>query len=239
MTNGQHGATLCVYALAAGTARRLTARGLAGEPLRLVRVKSVAAVVGELPRAPRLTRDHLRRYDETMRRLAARMPALLPVRFGTVFDDPAELLLVLRSRDVSLRRALAKVRNRVQMTVRVVQSGGSAARNPPHTEEPPMGPDSVRRVPRSGPGGAYLRARAAAAARAREVPGFEPIGAAVRRWVRDERVEKREGVASVYHLVPRASADSYRKAAERAGAGSGLRIVVTGPFPPYAFADLF
>jgi hypothetical protein len=102
-----------------------------------------------------------------------------------------------------------------------------------------MGPDSVRRVPRSGPGGAYLRERAAAAARERDVPGFEPVRAAVRRWVRDERVEKREGVASVYHLVPRASADSYRTAAERAGADSGLRVVVTGPFPPYAFADVF
>ncbi len=86
-------------------------------------------------------------------------------------------------------------------------------------------------------GAAYLRERAAAAAREREVPAFEPIRDAVRRWIRDQRVEKREGVASVYHLVPRASADAYRVAAERAAADNGLRVVVTGPFPPYAFAD--
>ena len=83
----------------------------------------------------------------------------------------------------------------------------------------------------------YLRTRAAAAAREREVAGFEPIRSAVRRWIRDERVEKHARVASVYHLIPRASAESYRSAASRAAAASGTRSVISGPWPPYAFAS--
>jgi hypothetical protein len=86
-------------------------------------------------------------------------------------------------------------------------------------------------------GSAYLRARATAAAHAREIPGFEPIRAAVRRWIRDERVEKRAGIASVYHLIPRSSAGSYRSAAVRAVAASDMRVVLSGPWPAYAFAE--
>jgi hypothetical protein len=53
--------------------------------------------------------------------------------------------------------------------------------------------------------------------------------------MREERVWKHGGVVSVYHLVPRSSVDAYRRVLERAAAGAHLRIVVTGPHPPYAF----
>src|SRR5688572_26012950 len=170
-----------------------------------------------------------------MRRLAARFPSLLPARFSTSFDDTAELSFVLRSRQDSLRRALAHVRGRVQMTVRIIEAAGAG--------EAGAGakiPDIVGRVPRSGPGvtGAdYLRARAAAAARERDVAGFEPIRSAVRRWIRDERVEKHARIASVYHLIPRASAERYRSAASDAAAAAGTHSVISGPWAPYAFAS--
>jgi hypothetical protein len=84
-------------------------------------------------------------------------------------------------------------------------------------------------------GTAYLKARAAE----RDVPEFAPVRAVVRRWVRDERVEKRGRLASVYHLVPRGAAPAYRRALEAAAAAAGLRIVVSGPWPPYAFSSPF
>jgi hypothetical protein len=55
--------------------------------------------------------------------------------------------------------------------------------------------------------------------------------------VRDERIEKRAGVLTVYHLVPRASAATYRRAIERAAADADAQIVISGPWPAYAFAD--
>ena len=86
-------------------------------------------------------------------------------------------------------------------------------------------------------GGDYLRARAREAAAQRRVPGFEPVRAAVARWVRDERVEHRDGVSTIYHLIPRASSARYRQALEDAAAAAALPAVVTGPWPPYAFAS--
>jgi hypothetical protein len=59
----------------------------------------------------------------------------------------------------------------------------------------------------------------------------------MRRFVKDERVERRGGVATVHHLIPRAMAERYRDSLERAAAKSGIRLVVSGPFAPYAFAD--
>jgi len=91
----------------------------------MLREGSVAAIVGELPRPPYPTPDNLRRYDAVMRLLAARFPSLLPARFSTSFDDTDELSFVLRSRQDSLRRALAHVRGRVQMTVRIVEASGA------------------------------------------------------------------------------------------------------------------
>ena len=228
--------SLCVYALTGTQAMRSAARGVNRERLRLVTVGRIAAIVGDVPRPPRMTLANVRRYDAAIRRLHVERAALLPARFGTCFAAADELVLVLQSRQQGLRDAVSQVRQRTQMTIRVVVPGGGG-RTPapgaaPAASARGSSPPAARASDR---GSTYLRARAAAAAREHEIPGFDPVRAAVRRWVRAERVEKRGGVASVYHLIPRGSAGAYRIAARRAAAESGLRVVVSGPWPPYAF----
>lgn len=219
--------TLCVYALVPrprGRGARLPrVHGMDDERLRLIGAGAVQAVAGSMRRLPPVTPDAMRRYDRTVRELASSLPALLPARFGTGFDDPGELEFVLRSRAESFQRALRHVRGRAQMTVRIAGVAETHS---------PVAPAAVTH----GSGSRYLRARAEAAAHDRRVAGFESVKDAVERWVRDERVEKRGSVATVYHLVPRASADAYRARAERAAAAAGLQVIVTGPWPPYAFA---
>jgi hypothetical protein len=196
----------------------MTAVGIAGERVMAVRAGRLTAVVGQVRRIPRPTPDRLRSYDAVVRALSRTAPAVLPARYGTQVREVEELSAILMSRQASLRRQLARVRNRVQMTVRVVDA------------------DAPRGEPEEAPrasGTAYLRGRAAA----RRVPAFDPLRVAVRRWVRDERVERRGPVATVYQLIPRGSVGAYRRALDRAAAAAGARIVVSGPWPPYAFAD--
>jgi hypothetical protein len=69
------------------------------------------------------------------------------------------------------------------------------------------------------------------------VAGFEPIRNAVRRFVKDERVEKRGDVVTVNHLVPRTAAIRYLTAVERAAEEGAIRLSASGPWAPYAFAD--
>ena len=202
------------------TAQVFTTRS--GERFRIIRNGRVAAVVTHRSRPLTPSTENLRRYDRTMRELAARFPAILPARFGTTVPED-ELLFILSSRRASLARGLATVRGRVQMTVRVMTS---AAEVLPATE--PFGNASSGRD--------YLTGKARAAAAARIVPAFEPIRGAVARWIRDERVDRRAGVASVYHLIPRSSVDAYQRTLNAAADAAGVRLVVTGPWPPYAFS---
>jgi hypothetical protein len=218
--------TLCVYALALPPDRRIALGGLAGERLRAMTVGRVTAIVGELTRPPRPTRAALRKYSEVLQSLSERLPALLPARFGTCVQDLIELTFILQSRQEALLRNLRDVRGRVQMSGRIVQPAASIPEPATPTASPRSGAD-------------YLRARAAAVAREQEVAGFAPVRAAVSRWVRDERVEKRGLIASVYHLVPRAQADKYRRTLEHAARKAGLRLTVSGPWPPYAFSTSF
>jgi hypothetical protein len=88
------------------------------------------------------------------------------------------------------------------------------------------------------------------AAEARQLPavvdvmraGLEPV-------IEGERVERARSIqsqspviGSIYHLIPRGSAERYRArldevAATPAFAASGIRLRVSGPSPAYAFAE--
>jgi Gas vesicle synthesis protein GvpL/GvpF len=218
--------TICVYAVALPPDRRIAVGGLGGERLRPVTVGRVTAIVGELTRPPRATPAALRKYSQVVQSLSERLPAILPARFGTCVQDLIELTFILQSRQQTLLRNLRDVRGRAQMTGRIIQS--------PHPTA-----DASPSNARTGSGAEYLRARAAAAASEKEVVGFAPVRAAVRRWIRDERVEKKGPIASVYHLVPRGQAEKYRRTLEHAAREAGLRLTVSGPWPPYAFSTSF
>ena len=214
---------ICVYAIAARPHRAIRARGIGGGPLEAIPAGRLAAIVGRVARKPALTPAHLKAYDAAIAALSRELPALLPVRFGTCVATADDIALLLRSGERSFRGALAAVRGRVQMTLRLVDTGAPAD----STSAPEPAPAS---------GAAYLRQRAAKAARERDVPGFEPVRTTVQQWVRDERVERRPGVVTVYHLIPAGSVQRYVRAVTRSAEAAGLRVRLAGPFAPYAFA---
>jgi len=217
--------SLRVYAIVpAGQPVRGT--GLEGERLRVVKGGPIAAVVGESKTRLAASAARVVAYDRLLHHLADQSTAVLPARFGTYVADEAELLFILRTRRLSLHRAVAHVRNRAQMTVRlVIERSGDAATS---TRVPGLAPA------RSGT--AYLHARANAAAGAASLAEFAPLRAAVARWVRDERVEHRGRLATVYHLIPRGAAAAYRRALAREMRAHGVPVALSGPWVPYAFS---
>ena len=217
-------AELLVYALASTASTPLRLRGISNERLETVRIGGLDAIVGRVRTVPKPTDRTLRRYTQTMAALWHERPALLPARFGTVARDQSDLVSMIGDREQSMRRRLRAVRHRAQMTVRMVIASGSPVPDP----QPPV-PD-----PRSpARGRLYLEARQ----QAQHMPAFLPLRYAVRRWIRDERQESRGKVASVYHLIPRGAADRYRSVLEQAARDAGVRLTVSGPWPPYAFGE--
>ena len=174
------------------------------EGLRLVRCGDLLIVVGDevLP----LTPENLAKQDAVVRRLSA--AAVLPIRFGEKVQDEEELCKLLKPRTSDLREALEKVRGCVQMTLRIVG-------------EPALLPEI-----QGGPGTRYLETKR----RAHALPEIEPLLERLRPLVRAERIERKEHLGTVYHLVRREDVPAYQEASKDPD------VTVTGPFPPYAFA---
>ena len=232
---------VCVYALVSPAPARLRLTGMAGEPLRVVTANRIGAVVGGMRRAPAPSIRNLRRYAAVVEAIAAEAPAILPARFATTVTGDEELAVILASRGATLRRRLRAVRGRCQMTIRLLSP---LSESESESDEAPLASGSAmaghtrpRLAHGATRGAQYLRRRAALAASARAIPGFAPIRAAVRRFVKDERVEKRARIVTVNHLIPRAAAPRYLAAVERAATANHLRLMVSGPVAPYAFAD--
>jgi hypothetical protein len=212
--------------------------GLAGERLRTVRLGGIGAVVGVVRRVPKPTATSMRRFDEIERQLMDANPSVLPARFGTCAATLDELAASVRDRRPGIRRGLRLVRQRAQMTVRIF-AGSESSPNPFRVHSEPV-QSRLRTGSEYGDGATqgtqYLQRRMAET----QIPGAGPLRVAVAQWVRAERTERqRLGTlaGTLYHLVPRSSVEAYRRALERAAVEAGVRATVTGPWPPYAFAD--
>jgi hypothetical protein len=217
---------ILLYALVAPVWPVPRVRGLLGRPLRLLRVPRLAAWVGPVPRTLEPTADALHAYHQVMEKIASHHAATLPVRFGTILESDAELAFVLDARGAAFQRRLRHVRGRVQMTVRIA---GVAARRRA---------GGLRGAP-TGSGATYLRARAHELRALVDLPECLAVRAAVARWVRDERIEQQNGIVTMYHLVRRGDIVRYARAMESLVLPSDRRVYLTGPFPPFAFADPF
>jgi hypothetical protein len=211
-----------VYALAeADLPRRFT---VLGRRLHALVIGDVAAVI-ERRQPPELTTDAIRRQHAIITRLSSRLPVVLPARFGSFTDERSLRALVSRHRREMLA-AFEQARGCAQMTVRIFGASADAADHPPT---------------RVRTGTEFLeRARA----RMKHVPREAGIvRAAMSDVVKAERVAtgERNGLLTVFHLVPLERLESYRRRAS--GLQSllpGYAVTVTGPWPVFAFApELF
>lgn len=211
---------LYLYAVLPRAPRGARLRGLAREPVRYVRSGRLVAAVGEMAAAPRPEIGNLRGHDRVVRRLTSATRAALPARFGSWAPTPDALRAALRPRTRALLRALARVTNREQMTLRISTSG------PPPVAAGGPGTRHLRRLAARDP-------RASAAVR-RLLEGLRPL-------VRAEQVEPApddRGAGRIHHLVDRGSAARYRAQVRKAArAQPELQVTCTGPWAPYSFAE--
>jgi hypothetical protein len=220
-----------VYAIVAGGARALRARGIGGRTLVRVREGRLAAVAEPMVAPPDPSVACLRAQDRLVRRLARGHAATLPARFGSFARDVRELRRVLRRRAAVLSRALARVRGTEQMNLRLLlqDNGMTGAQD--------------RGTPAPGKGTRYLRARAG-----HDLPALAAVRSALAQLsiVRAELVEVHSTsartdianpVVTIYHLIARGTSRKYRRTVvDTMASEHGASAVVSGPWPPYAFA---
>jgi Gas vesicle synthesis protein GvpL/GvpF len=222
-----------VYGLLATTPPEPLGVGIVGEPLRVAKCGRLLAVVGDMAEVPPVSATTLREHDRVVRRLSAMADAALPVRFGSLVDDEGEIARHLESAEEALERALDLVKGREQMTVRIYQREESREQDEPRPAEP--APADL------GPGARYLHARRQASAQEARSAALAALLPALETLVSAERIEAHETpplIASIHHLVERGRGAAYTAAVDMTAAGlDRVRVVVGGPWPPYAFAS--
>ena len=221
---------LYVYAIVGRSVRARSPSSGAHTRLRPVVGGGTAAIVTDCDERPSPTVSALRKHDAIVRLIARAVPAILPVRFGTIVETDRSLAALLESWSAELEPALDLVDGREQMTLRLFGRGAALAdASPPLPVEPETG---------DHPGTSYLGRLARAHAHARSAPELEPLGEALAHIVTAERISRHDMgplLLTAYHLIPRGKARVYRAVLKRRAAALGLRAIASGPWPPYAF----
>lgn len=202
--------------------QELLGTGMRRKPLSLIRAGKTYAVV-ELRDECEVTAAALVAHDRVVRRLSRLLPAVLPLRFGTVAEGTDAVKALIAPVGPSLERAFERVRGAVQFTLRV---SGLPTSPPP--------PD-----PRLGPGTRWLATQAARHA----IPELASFLDTTRPFARALRIERRDdapGLANVYQLVARHDVRRWRAAFRRSlrELPSGVHVTMTGPWPAWSFAEL-
>ena len=205
-----------VYALAAIPVLR--AVHAADAALRVLRVGPIAVIGAPARRRELCVEDAMRRQHAIVLELAEQIDPLLPVRFGSRVSA-ARVAESLRPSIPVLLNALEHVRGRRQMTLRLI------------------GPQPLKHPRPVTTGTAYLAQRRSTALDL--PPALAPLSAALQTLVVDRRMQPgRAGVhTTVFHLVRRQDIPAYRRAVETVLPSiAPWTAVVTGPWPPFAFA---
>lgn len=207
---------------------RCDGAGLDGEPLVPIPCGDVVAVASEhtRPLDPAPVEEALWEHERVLEALLER-GSVLPVRFGVRFPGREELRAEVEPRSAQLAAALAQVRGKVELSVRLLaREDGESASVAEGAEE-------------AGPGARYLLGRVEErrdAARKLDTvrSRLGPLAVAER-----SRLLPGPGTpASAAFLVERPALEPFRQAArELARDLEDVVLVCTGPWPPYNFVD--
>ncbi len=198
--------------------------GLSGA-LSLRRVGDAFAVVERRADVPPAEFGSLQRHQAVVTELAERVPAIVPVRFGTLLDGDT-LDEALHEREGDLAEALDAVRDRVQFTWRRGNAGSKSSK----ASRP------LQRAPDAAVSGAEYLRRAARAARPTPPAVWRPLRSKLAPLIAAEQYQAAAGKIpdSLYHLVGRDASLRYREIA-RALVHANAAFTMTGPWPPFAF----
>jgi hypothetical protein len=227
-----------VYAiLARETALPAGLRGFNGAVVSAVPYRALAAATSPLPsEAPRPTAENLWLHEAIVEAVRQQGPAL-PVRFRTVLADAAAVADALAERYDVLVADLDRLGDKVEFGLNVLW-------DPPITPGEDLAPGSGAAVEAQGRGARYLRARLAA--HRREAAMRERARALARELDRDLSVHALErrctllptprlAVRAAY-LVEPGRVPAFRDAfAQLDRAHPALRVLLSGPWPPYSF----
>ena len=220
-----------VFALVDVVPSGAAGKGLSGA-LSLRELAGAFVVVERRGDVPPVAFGALKKHQEVVSRLAKHVPAILPVRFGTLLE-PADLEEAVEERDEEIADAFDLVRDRVQFTWRM-PTRRKTEDGRRKTEDGRQ--ETGRGVTKAVTGTAYLR-QIARAANPAPPAAFRALRSRIAPLTIRQRYQPGTSALpeALYHLVEKSDVRRYAAAAA-ALRKTNPRLTVTGPFPPFAFA---
>jgi len=216
-----------LYAMAEPSDQPIDIAALAEQPVGCHREAGLCAIFSEHDGPPiPTTPDNIWRHEQVIERLM-RDRTVLPSRFGTVFASIDSLSDSLVSHGVQLLEGLEHVRGCVELGVRAI------------CRAPAEGPDLT-----SNSGTQYMRQRARQEReRAERLSRASELSDAIHSSLSEHAVQSTRKelddspfVLSAAYLVRQDVNEQFRmKVQDLAIAHSSVRILCTGPWPPYHF----
>jgi hypothetical protein len=166
---------------------------------------------------------------------------VIPLRYGCQLENASEVISLLEDHHEEYQKLLGDLEGLNEMGIRVLLEGSEAGTK---TDTSPVPPETFPGTCNSG--AAFLAAkrqhflgldRAVLDQRLLVDELCGPLsGLFVRRKV-ESPVLARSRLLSLYFLVPRVSVESFRQAARSLHPKEAVKLLLSGPWPPYNFVD--
>jgi hypothetical protein len=228
---------LYVYCLAEGVDRlNNTLRGVSDAPVRIVKFEDLSAVVSDCrPEDFQVTRKNALAHHEVVQSITEQTTPL-PARFGALVTVE-QLSNYVSTHHQAIKAKLAHVRGGVEMNVRMIRTITRAdASQVPENENVP------------GPGTAFLLEKRKEILRAEAgVDRKKQLSSWLREKLGDLIKEEKISIvpsetvilARADHLIERVDVQEYRtKMGKAVEERPEVRFMVSGPWPPYSFANI-
>jgi len=226
---------LYVYCLAEGIERLdKTPRGVAGTSVQIVKFEDLSALVSVCRSdAFEVTRKNALAHHEIVRSIT-RQTTPLPARFGTLVTVQ-QLQNYISTHRPAIEAKLAHVRGRAEMNVRMIANISGETQEPKNEDE-------------LGPGTAFLLEKRreifrekAGIAQKEQLSGWlrEKLGDLIKEEKISVNPSETVILAKADHLIERVDVQEYRtKMARAVEERPEVRFMVSGPWPPYSFANI-
>jgi hypothetical protein len=203
----------------------ISASGVAGAPVRWLDVGSLRCFVSDFA-APIQREDvpEMAKAFHQVLQLIFAQTAIIPFRFPTIVETEQELRQFLESRSADYRSALQRLRDKVQMDVRITIQSGSSAKS-----------SGSAANSSSQSGKKYLQAKGERHKQIRSVlDEFRRVSnSVVDEWIERDAPAGTRGFA----LLDRASLPAFLEKISGVLTPAGISARVTGPWPPSEFVE--
>ncbi|HJP94341.1 MAG TPA: GvpL/GvpF family gas vesicle protein [Pyrinomonadaceae bacterium] len=227
---------LYVYCLVEGVAHLdQLPQGISNAPVRILAIDNLAVLVSDVDSdTVPVTRENALVHAAVVRSVLDRTTPL-PFRFGTLVAEQ-QLRSYVTARKPALEKNLALVRDCVEMSVKIIWN---TSNNDEHEEQ--------LSDEKQGVGARFLEQKRREllgseqrSAEAAQISGW--LHESISSLIRDEHIAVRPSeklVLAAAHLVERDKMKEYReKIAETRSERPDLHFLLSGPWPPYSFANI-